>query len=209
MNSTKNNATDTYLTIIGTANGLFKDKGSRFLSFAFPIHNEAEARQHLEQLRKEYHDARHHCYAYVLGFDKSTFRAYDDNEPSGTAGKPILGQIQAKGLTNIMIIVVRYFGGTLLGTGGLVNAYRSAAQNVLIQAKVIEKQLRCRISLEFCANLMGDIMKILKDSQAEVLSQQFLENYLLQVAVRKNNYDILLNKLNTMKSIRAELLDIQ
>lgn len=128
---------DEYLTISKPSEGLFKDRGSKFLAFAYPVSSEDEIKEIQEHLRSEYHDARHHCYAYMLGKDKNVFRANDDGEPSSTAGKPILGQIKSYDLTNILIVVIRYFGGTKLGVSGLINAYKTAAEEALKNAKII------------------------------------------------------------------------
>ena len=130
---------DNYLSIEKRSEGIYKDRGSKFLAFAFPVYQEDEIKDILAELRKEYHDARHHCYAYRLGASKEIYRVNDDGEPSSSAGKPIFGQIQSNDLSNILIVVVRYFGGTLLGVGGLINAYRSAAADALINASIIER----------------------------------------------------------------------
>ncbi|PLX14682.1 MAG: YigZ family protein, partial [Marinilabiliales bacterium] len=132
---------DQYLTISKPSEGLFKDRGSKFLAFAYPVSSEEEIKAFQEQLRSDYHDARHHCYAYMLGPKKENYRANDDGEPSSTAGKPILGQIRSFDLTNILIVVIRYFGGTKLGVGGLINAYKTAAEEALKNAKIIRKTL--------------------------------------------------------------------
>src|ERR1035438_4724191 len=140
---------DNYKTISSSSQGIYKEKGSKFIAYTFPVKTETEIKAHIEKLKKEHHSARHHCYAYRLHPDKSVYRMNDDGEPSGTAGKPIFGQIQSNDLTDILIVVVRYFGGTLLGVSGLINAYRSAAVEVLknstfINKTVIEKyQVMC------------------------------------------------------------------
>ncbi len=130
---------DSYLTIEKNTEGLFKDKGSKFLAFAYPVEEEEEIKEYIQALKKEHYSARHHCYAWRLGAEKTHFRANDDGEPSSTAGKPILGQIQKNDLTNILIVVVRYFGGTLLGVSGLINAYRGAAADVINNSIIVEK----------------------------------------------------------------------
>ena len=155
--------TDTYKTIENEAKGLFKDRGSRFIAIAIPVVSQEEIKARLEELRKEYHDARHHCYAWVLSPDRQTWRINDDGEPSGTAGRPIMGLINSQGLTNILIVVIRYFGGTLLGVSGLINAYRSAAADALDNATVIEKHLFEKWLLTFSYNAMNDVMKVLKE----------------------------------------------
>ena len=140
---------DSYLTIADPTEGLFKDKGSKFLAYAYPVDNEDEIKELVQHLKKEHYSARHHCYAWRLGADKTHFRANDDGEPSSTAGKPILGQIQRLDLTNILIVVVRYFGGTLLGVSGLINAYREAAVDALEHAEIVEKLVEEIFWVEF------------------------------------------------------------
>ncbi len=154
---------DTYRTIENEAKGLFKDRGSRFIAIAIPVTTQEEIKSRLEELRKEYHDARHHCYAWVLSPDRQAWRVNDDGEPSGTAGKPIIGQINSRELTNILVVVVRYFGGTLLGVSGLINAYRSAASDALDNATVTERHLTERWLVTFPYAAMNDVMKVLKD----------------------------------------------
>ena len=154
---------DTYRTIENEAKGLFKDRGSRFIAIAIPVTTQEEIKSRLEELRKEYHDARHHCYAWVLSPDRQSWRVNDDGEPSGTAGKPIIGQINSRELTNILVVVVRYFGGTLLGVSGLINAYRSAASDALDNATVTERHLTERWLVTFPYAAMNDVMKVLKD----------------------------------------------
>jgi uncharacterized YigZ family protein len=156
---------DTYKTISTPAEGLFKDKGSKFISFAYPVSSEDQIREIILTLKKEHHSARHHCYAWRLGHDKLNYRANDDGEPSSTAGKPILGQIQSHDLTNILIVVVRYFGGTLLGVSGLINAYKNAALDAIIQAEVIEKIVEQKLLIEFGYEVMNDVMKVFKDEK--------------------------------------------
>lgn len=154
---------DTYRTVEGESRGLFKDRGSRFIAIAIPVTSQEEIKTRLADLRKEYHDARHHCFAWVLGPDRQSYRINDDGEPSGTAGRPILGQINSKELTNILIVVIRYFGGTLLGVSGLINAYRSAAADAIANATVVEKQLMEKWSITFPYTSMNDVMKVLRD----------------------------------------------
>ncbi len=156
---------DTYRTIDNEAKGLFKDRGSRFIAIAIPVTSQEEIKNRLAELRKEYHDARHHCYAWVLSPDRLTWRVNDDGEPSGTAGKPILGQINSRELTNILIVVIRYFGGTLLGVSGLINAYRSAAADALDNVKISERHLVERWLLSFPYESMNEAMKVLKDEE--------------------------------------------
>jgi uncharacterized YigZ family protein len=168
-----NTAADSYKTISGLSGGLFRDRGSRFISTAFPVTTTEEIKTILDELRKEYHDARHHCYAYVLGPEREVWRANDDGEPSGSAGKPILGQINSYGLTNILIVVVRYFGGTLLGVSGLINAYRSAAASAIGNAIITERKVLMSLNLIFPYLAMNDVMKVLKEEDAAQSSQKF------------------------------------
>jgi len=158
---------NSYKTITERAEGQYKEKGSRFLAFGFPVTDETAVKSITTSLRKEYHDARHHCYAYRIGTDPFRYRVNDDGEPSGTAGKPIYGQIISHELTNILIVVVRYFGGTLLGTSGLVTAYRSAAACMLEAATMIEKSIVVTCSLSFPYSSVNGVMKIIKEEGIE------------------------------------------
>ncbi len=160
---------DTYKTIAAESKGLFKDRGSRFIAIARPVSSQEEIKTILEELRREYHDARHHCYAWMLTPDRQAWRVNDDGEPSGTAGRPIMGQINSRELTNILVVVIRYFGGTLLGVSGLINAYRSAAEDALSNARIIEKQVMESWLVTFPYSAMNDVMKVMKD---EGCSQQ-------------------------------------
>lgn len=164
---------DTYKTISEPSEGLFKDKGSKFISFAYPVTSEDEIREIVQSIKKEHHSARHHCYAWRLGHEKLQFRANDDGEPSSTAGKPILGQIQSFDLTNILIVIVRYFGGTLLGVSGLINAYRNAALDAINQAEIIERLVEKHLVIEFEYGAMNEVMKIFKDEKLPQIDPQF------------------------------------
>jgi len=156
-------ADDTFRSVRSEASGLYKEKGSRFISIIYPVSSEAEIKEILENVRKEYHDARHHCYAYILGANQEAWRANDDGEPSGTAGKPILGQIRSAGLTNVIIVVIRYFGGTLLGVSGLINAYRTAAASAISNAEILVNIIHETLELNFPYTAMNDVMKMLKE----------------------------------------------
>lgn len=180
---------DTYYTITSRSTGLYKEKGSKFIAFAIPVLNETEVKAELERLRKEYYDARHHCYAYVTGFDKSSWRVNDDGEPSGTGGRPIHGQIQSKDLTNILLVVVRYFGGIKLGVSGLINAYKTAAADALAQAEIVEKTVNEIYELKFDYEAMNDIMKIVKDDGLLLLDTQFDLKCSLTYKIRKREAD--------------------
>ncbi len=179
----------TYLTIQQTASGVYKDKGSKFLAFAEPVNSEEEIKQRLAFYRKQYYDARHICYAWMLGEERLLYRANDDGEPSGTAGKPILGQINSKQLTNILIVVVRYFGGILLGTGGLVVAYREAALDALNNASIVQRDVLLRRTLRFPYEKMNDMMRTLKDISAVILSQDYEDGQCVITCDIKKTYE--------------------
>lgn len=164
---------DTYMTIRASSKGVYKEKGSRFLSFAVPVTCLEQVRLTIDTVRKEHHDARHHCYAYMIGTERLNFRVNDDGEPSGTAGRPILGQINSFGLTNILVVVSRYFGGTLLGVSGLINAYRSAAEDAIRNAEIIECSLHEYHELKFPYGSVNDVMKILKEEEIGYSGQSF------------------------------------
>lgn len=180
---------DTYLTIAAPAEGQFRDRGSRFIAYAYPVSSEEEFRTALAALKKEEFGANHHCWAFRIGPDKQFFRSNDDGEPSGTAGRPILGQIQSHDLTNIGIIVVRYFGGTLLGVSGLINAYKTAAAEAIAQAQIVERQVREVYAIQFAYEAMNEVMRILKDHELEQWGQDFQLDCKLEFAVRKSVAD--------------------
>jgi uncharacterized YigZ family protein len=177
---------DTYLTIAAPSEGLYKEKMSKFLAFAEPCRTTEQAKEIVTRYKKEYFDARHVCWAYMLGAERTDFRSNDDGEPSGTAGKPILGQINSFNLTDLCVIVVRYFGGIKLGTSGLIEAYRTAAQEALNAASIEEKIIEETITIHFQYPLMGDVMRIVKEENATVLSQDFVEDCRLTLSLRKN-----------------------
>ena len=178
--------TDEFLTIASSSEGIYKEKGSKFLAFAFPVESEDQARQHLDELRNQYHDARHHCYAYLIGQEMDTHRMNDDGEPSSTAGKPIFGQIRSHNVTNILIVVVRYFGGTLLGTSGLIRAYKSAAGDALSNAKIIKKTIQSYYQIRFDYSLMSSVEKILHDLDIRPREKTFEASCIYKVGIRKN-----------------------
>jgi len=164
---------DIYKTIKRPSEGIFKEKGSKFISFIYPVNDQEDVKPILDRLRKDYHDARHHCFAYVIGSGRNIFRSSDDGEPSGTAGRPILGQINSFGLTNILIVVVRYFGGTLLGVSGLINAYRSAAESAITNSEIIEATLKEYFEITFPYAMINDVMKIIKEEEISHTNQSF------------------------------------
>ncbi len=162
-----------FLTISGPAEGLYREKGSKFLAYAYPVADEHQIKEKLEHLKKEYFDARHHCYAWVLGVRKERFRVYDDGEPGHTAGDPILGQIRSRNLTNVLVVVVRYFGGVKLGVGGLITAYRTAASLALQQASIIKQEVMKSFRLSYTYNQTPEIMRLIKQVGALVVRQEF------------------------------------
>lgn len=193
---------DTYKTISKPSEGLFKEKGSKFLSFAFPVNSEDEIREIVQSIRKEHHSARHHCYAWRLGADKLHFRTNDDGEPSSTAGKPIFGQIQSFDLTNILIVVVRYFGGTLLGVSGLINAYRNAALDAINQAEIVEKLVEKWLLVEFDYSAMNDVMKIFKDEKLSQTDPQFDLKCKIKTNIRLSESDRIVEALLKIENLR-------
>ena len=177
---------DSYKTIREKSEGLFKDRGSKFLSYAFPVETEEEIKDILNLIKKEHHSARHHCYAWRLGTEEINFRANDDGEPSSTAGKPILGQLLSFELTNSLIIVVRYFGGTLLGTSGLINAYRSAAAKAIGNATIITRTIEDKFTLKFTYKEMNQVMQIIKQENLNLTGTRFELECELNFTVRKS-----------------------
>lgn len=177
---------DTYKTIELPSSGIYKEKGSKFLSFAFPVKNETEIKSTLEQIKKEYFDARHHCFAYVIGYDKSGWRINDDGEPSGTAGRPIYGQIQSFDLTNVLIVVVRYFGGIKLGVGGLITAYKVASQDALNNAKIVDRTINEIYRLEFTYEQVNEAMKLVKEFGLQILESNFDTRSYIVYKIRRN-----------------------
>lgn len=199
---------DVYLTIASPCTGIFKNKGSKFIAYAFPVTNEKEIKQQINTLRKEHFDARHHCYAYRLGVDKQIFRTNDDGEPTYTAGKPILGQLQSKDLTNVLIVVVRYFGGTLLGVSGLIEAYKGAAADALNHAQVIEKTVDDVYEITFDFAQMNDVMKIMKDEKLKELSKNFDIKGSITFAIRKNNSQKVFELFNKISNLQIRLINM-
>ena len=175
---------DTYRSIAAMSTGLFKDNGSRFISFAYPVETEEQVKEIVASLKREYHDARHHCYAYRLGYRGDVFRANDDGEPSSSAGRPILGQIDSNGLSDILIVVVRYFGGIKLGIPGLIRAYKTSSADAIASAEVVDKTAVMRYRMEFGYLEMNQVMKIIKDMGLEQRAQDFGTACSLEVAVR-------------------------
>ncbi len=192
---------DTYKTIAEPAEGIFKDKGSKFLAFAYPVKTGSEAMQHVSMLKDKFHDARHHCFAYVIGFKKEQWRENDDGEPSGSAGKPIMGQINSNHLTNVIVIVVRYFGGTLLGVGGLIQAYKAAAADALSGAKVVTKTIDHQYTITFGYENMSEIMRIIRSATLKNVKYDFQEICNIRFDVRLSKEKEILNQLGILENI--------
>ncbi len=193
---------DTYLTIKGFSEGLYREKGSRFLSFAFPVFSVEEIKPLIENIRKEHHGATHHCYAYILGQQQQVWRVCDDGEPSGTAGKPIFGQIHSLRLTNILVVVTRYFGGKLLGTRGLINAYRSAAGSALDNAEITELTVHEYYELLFPYSSMNEVMKIIKEEKAGQSDQKFGDLCHINIDFRESDKEKVLAVLGRIEGLR-------
>ena len=186
---------DSYKTIAKPSEGSYNEKRSKFLAYAFPVQNEEEIKQRLAEIQKKHWDARHHCYAYILGPHKDAYRLNDNGEPSGTAGRPIYGQLLSKDLTNTLVIVVRYFGGIKLGVGGLQNAYKVAAREALDAATIVERTIQETFSVTFEYVKMNDIMQILKDPEVQVLDRQSFMQCIYTISVRQREADRIVEAL--------------
>ncbi len=194
-------ASDEFQTIDGIAEGIYKEKGSKFLAFAHPVTNTDEIKEIVEKYRKEYFDARHCCYAWKLGLDENNFRANDDGEPSGTAGKPIYGQILSNELTNILVVVIRYFGGIKLGTSGLIYAYKTATADAIANANIIVKTIDINIEARFAYESMNDVMRVIKEENPKVINQDFNLMCSISMTQRQNNADRLIERLSSFAEV--------
>ena len=197
---------DQYKTIKNPSEGVYKDKGSKFLAFAFPFQKEEQLKEIIAKLKSEHPKANHHCYAYRLTPDRSIFRANDDGEPSGTAGRPILNTLLSRDLTNILIIVVRYFGGTLLGVSGLINAYKQATEEALNNAEVIHKTVQDVYQIKFEYPLMNDVMKLIKDEVLDNFNQEFDLSCKIEIAINKSEVTRIIGKLEMLAPIKLKYL---
>lgn len=200
-------SSDIYKTIKVPAEGIFRDRGSRFLAFAYPIPNQDTVKPILDQIRKEHHDAKHHCFAYMLGCERNIFRSSDDGEPSGTGGRPILGQINSFGLTNILIVVVRYFGGTLLGVSGLINAYRTAAEMAIQNSVIIECSLKVYYEIKYPYNSMNDVMKIIKEEEIFQSDQIFETVCSIKISFRTSSGENILKRFERVEGLQIKYLE--
>jgi uncharacterized YigZ family protein len=192
---------DTYKTLAAPAEGIYTEKRSKFLAFAMPVRTVDEVKQFVDAYQKKYYDARHLCYAYMLGAERKDFRANDNGEPSGTAGKPILGQINSNELTNVLIMVVRYFGGIKLGTGGLIVAYRAAAAEALANAEFVERTVDEDVSFRFEYPFMNDVMRIVKEEEPEVIAQNFDMDCVMTLRIRRSGMPKLRARLEKVTSL--------
>ncbi|NVO18801.1 MAG: YigZ family protein [Bacteroidetes bacterium] len=197
---------DQYLTIESPSEGSFRDRGSKFIGKAIPVETETDIKSELEILRKEFFDATHHCYAYILGADKSAWRVNDDGEPSGTAGRPIYGQILSHDLTNILIVVVRYYGGTKLGVPGLINAYKTAAKEAIINAKVRQCIVKEVYKLEYEYPQMNEVMKILKEDSADILFSDFGMKCVVDFAIRRKESSKVCTRISRLRGLKISYL---
>ncbi|NGM73816.1 IMPACT family protein [Sphingobacterium sp. SGL-16] len=197
---------DTYFTIEEPAEGIFRDKGSKFFAYAYPFKDENKLKEIIGELKSLHPKARHHCWAYRLSPDRTVFRVNDDGEPSGTAGRPILNALLSKDVTNILVVVVRYFGGTLLGVPGLINAYKTATQEALANAVVVEKTVNDVYQIDFEYLAMNDVMRVIKDENFTVLDQQFDNACVMTVEMRKMQVNTFMQKMEKVEGARITYL---
>ena len=195
---------DFYNTIAALSTAEFKDRGSKFLAYAYPINSVEDFKKALQLLKKEHPKAVHHCFAYRLGTDGNSFRVSDDGEPSGSAGRPLLGQIDSKQLTNVLIVVVRYFGGTLLGVPGLINAYKTAASHALQTTPIIQKQIEIPYDIQFNYNQVNDIMTVLKQYNCSIISQEMQLFCSIKTGIPKNRLEEVLYKLKDLQNVEVK-----
>jgi len=193
---------DSFFTLKGVSEGLYKEKGSKFLAFAYPVQDEDEIKEKIDALKKKYYDARHHCYAYILGMDQEQYRANDDGEPNHSAGDPILGQLRSHKLSNALIVVVRYFGGTKLGVGGLINAYKTSAAEAIAANDIITAIVTKTISFQFGYLDMNDVMKLIKNYDLNIKSQNFDNTCQMKLSVREALFDEVVEKLGDIASVK-------
>lgn len=200
---------DNYKTIKSPSAGIYKEKGSRFIAYACQIRNPEEIKPIIDTIRKEHREARHHCFAYMIGKERTIWRANDDGEPSGTAGRPILGQINSAGLTNILIVVSRYFGGTLLGVSGLINAYKSAAASAIENAEIITRTVLEYYEISYPYVAMNDVMKILKEEEIIQSDQQFNLECKIRIGFRVSSKEKITERLNRVDGLIYKYLETQ
>jgi uncharacterized YigZ family protein len=195
-----------YKTFTICSEGYYKDKGSKFIAVAYYVESEKEVKEALLITKKKYHDARHHCYAYRINPKSEVSRSSDDGEPSGTAGKPILNQILSFELYNVLIIVVRYFGGTKLGVSGLILAYKSATRDAIQESKIVSRHITSQLELNFEYHLMNQVMRVIKEENIKIISQDYDNNYKIKVEIKKNTKNIALLKFEKIRGVTITLL---
>ncbi|MFI3292942.1 MAG: YigZ family protein [Rikenellaceae bacterium] len=200
-------ASDSYFTISAPAQIIYKEKSSKFLTYAYPVVSEEQIATHLEALRKEHYDATHHCYAWRLGAHGKRSRANDDGEPSSTAGKPILGQLLSREVTNCLVVVVRYFGGTKLGVSGLIEAYRDSTAEVLDEADIVELTVDVTVEIAFSYVVMNGVMKIIKEMQPKIKSQIFDNLCTMTLAIRQSQSEMMIAKLEKVEGCTLEVVE--
>jgi uncharacterized YigZ family protein len=198
---------DTYKTLISSSQGMYKEKGSRFISFAIPVSYQEEIKPIIDKIRKEHHEAKHHCYAYMIGHERTIWRVNDDGEPSGTAGRPIMGQINSYGLTNIIIVVSRYFGGTLLGVSGLINAYRTAAASAIQNAQLTERTVQEYYEITYPYISMNDVMRTLKEENLGQSQQSFGLECKILLNFRVSSREKIINRLSRIDGLKYRYIE--
>nr|WP_319397758.1 YigZ family protein [uncultured Carboxylicivirga sp.] len=198
--------TDQYKTLQGPSEGLYKEKGSKFITYAYPIFTEDEVKPLIDELKKQYYDARHHCFAWQIGTDGNQFRANDDGEPSGTAGKPILGQIRSHELTNLLVVVIRYFGGTKLGTSGLIHAYKEATIDAFNNGTIVECTVNDFYRINFDYGVMNDVMRIMKEENPNITKQDFNLRCSIEWSTRQSEVEKITSRLSKVESVEIEFL---
>lgn len=194
-----------FRTIQHPSEGLYKEKGSKFIGLAFPVQSEEEVKQRLQEVRKKYFDARHHCFAFMLGAEKTRFRAFDDGEPNHSAGDPILGQIRSTNITNVLVVVVRYFGGVKLGVGGLIGAYKAAAEEALSHASIVEKEVLSVLQLEYAYTSTPEVMKLVKEFELEIMEQKFEASCMLLAHIKDRLKESFLEKYTLLNALGNNL----
>ncbi|MFA6702067.1 MAG: YigZ family protein [Dysgonamonadaceae bacterium] len=198
---------DVFRTVVGSADGLITEKKSKFLSFIHHVESAEKAKEIVDECRKKYYDARHVCWAYMLGWQRDDYRSNDDGEPSGTAGRPILGQINSHELTDVIVLVVRYFGGTLLGTSGLIKAYKEATAEAIANAEIIEKTVDEGVVIHFDYQLLNDVMRVLKQFESVHWEQDFKESCIMRLMIRKSQIDLLTSTLRAIYGVEVKSLN--
>jgi len=195
---------ENYKTLADKSEGMYREKGSKFIALAYSVGSVDEIKDILALLRKKYYDARHVCYAYMLGPDRNEYRSSDDGEPSGTAGRPILGQINSRQLTDVLVVVVRYFGGVLLGTGGLITAYKEAAADALEHASIVERQVETALTISFEYPMMNEVLRRIREHNAQLIAQELKLECTLQVLISLSASEILKNQLEKLEGVTVD-----